>query len=315
MKKNNKELINKVEYLENEEAIKILKSVKNSDRIFYIIYFLLTISYILLMIHVISTMGLILITVLYLILSLDLALTQKRYTDRVMKETIEKTILPEAYINLNIYNAKKILCNERMYKYSLNNIAYGYILLGDFEEAKKFIKYVDSKRKDLILQSQIIQNKMEILFLQENIKECNKECANLEKIIKFIPGKYKKEARLNINLKRAINEKNFQKTDELCNELEKKKKIFYKVKAAYYRGLVQERRKENCDEYYKFVAENGNNIIIANNARKKLKITDIKNIYNKSNHIAYKIFKFIALLLVIYSTIFWSMYTIYIFNK
>ena len=78
------------------------------------------------MIHVISTKGLIFITLLYFVIAIDLTFTQKRYTNRIMKETIDKIICPEAYIDFNLYNAKRIICSERLYKYSLNNIAYGY---------------------------------------------------------------------------------------------------------------------------------------------------------------------------------------------
>ena len=273
-------------------------------------------TYVLLMIHVISNRGLIFITLLYLVLALDLTFTQKRYTDKIMKETINKTICPEAYINLNLYNAKRIICSERAYKYSLNNIAYGYILLGNFDKAEEIIKYLNSKKKDLILQSEIIQNKIEIEFLKNNIKKCNEECENLNKIIKLIPGKNKKEARLNINIKKAIIEKDFKKLNEQCEILEKKNKLFYKVQVAYYKGLIQEKReKQDYKQYYNFVAENGNNLIIANKVREKLGITETKNIFNRSNHIAYKLFKIVTLIIVLSSTIFWSMYTMYIFNK
>lgn len=316
MKKNDREFINKMEYLENEIAIKILKSVKFSDKIFYIIYFLLTITYILLMIHVISNKGLIFITALYLILALDLSFTQKRYTNKIMKESIEKTICPEAYINLNLYNTKRLICSERAYKYSLNNIAYGYVLLGNFDKAEEIIKYLDSKKKDLILQSEIIKNKIEIAFLKNNTKKCNEECENLNKIIKLIPGKNKKEARLNINIRQAIIEENLEKLNEQCDILEKKNKLFYKLEASYYRGLVQEKRnKQNNNEYYKYVLENGNNLVITNIVREKLGITEFNNNYNRSNHIAYKLFKIMTLIILLSSTIFWSMYTIYIFNK
>ena len=316
MKKKGREFINNIQYSENKIAKKILKNIKLSNKVFYLTYILLTITYILVMIHVISTKGLIFITLLYFVIAIDLTFTQKRYTNRIMKETIDKIICPEAYIDFNLYNAKRIICSERLYKYSLNNIAYGYILLGNFNIAEQIIKYLDSEKKDLILQSEIIKNKIEIAFLKNDIKRYKEECKNLEKIIKFIPRKYKKEAKLNINLKTAINEKEFEKTDELCRELEKNKKIFYKVWAAYYRGLVQEKRnKNNCEEYYKFVSENGNNLLIADISREKLGITESKNIYNKSNHIAYKIFKIVTLTIMISSVIFWGMYTIYIFNK
>lgn len=316
MKRKNREFINKIQYSNNEVAKKVLKSIKGSDRIFYVMYVLLTILYILLMVHVISIKGIFFITLLYFVLVIDLTFTQKRYTDRVMKETINKTICPEAYIDLNLYNARKLICNERMYKSSLNNIAYGYIQLGKFDIAEEIIKYLDSKRKDLILQSQIIQNKIDLAFLKDDIKKCNSECENLRKIIHLIPGRYKKEAKLNINLKQAVNDNNFEKVNELCEILDKKKKMFYKVKAQYYRGLVQEKRKkQNYEEYYKFVAENGNNLLIAKKVREKLEITESKNIYTRSYHIAYKAFKLLAFILLVVSVIFWSMYTIYIFNK
>lgn len=122
-----------------------------------------------------------------------MSFSQRRYIENIIQETINKSICPEAYINLNLYNANKKICPEKSYNYYLNNISYGYILLGEFNNAEKIIKYLDTRKKDLVLQSQIIKNKIEIAFFKNDIKLFNREVENLNKIIRFLPRKFKKK--------------------------------------------------------------------------------------------------------------------------
>ena len=118
-----------------------------------------------------------------------------------------------------------------------------------------------------------------------------------------------------MNIKQAIIDKNTSEVNNLCTLLEKNKNLFNKVQSAYYKGLVQEKKnKQNYEEYYRFVAEHGNNLMIATEARKKLKINETINKYDRKLHIIYKIFRLFILAIFLSSSIFWLMYTIYIFN-
>ena len=245
-----------------------------------------------------------------------MSFSQRRYIENIIQETINKSICPEAYINLNLYNANKKICPEKSYNYYLNNISYGYILLGEFNNAEIIIKYLDTRKKDLVLQSQIIKNKIEIAFFKNDIKLFNREVENLNKIIRFLPRKFKKKVRLNIKLKQAVIDRNTTEVNNCCDLLEKNRNLFERVQAAYYRGLVQDRKKkQNYEEYYRYVAENGNNLIIANKAREKLEITEFENKYEIKKHIFYKIFQILIFLIFLSNTFFWSMYTAYILGK
>ena len=314
MKNRNKEIVNNINYSENKIAKKILRDAKISNWMFYLMFILETITYVLMSVSALTTKGIFLVSIIYLILSLYLVSRQKQYLNKIMSESMNKTICPEAFFNLNLYNAKKIICTERLYNYSLNNIAYAYIQTGDFDKASEIIKYLDTRKKDLILQSEIIQNKINIAFLKNDIKKLYEESENLKKVISFIPKRYKKEILLNVNLKQAVTEKNIEEVNNKCDLLEKKKNLFNKLYASYYRGLVLVKsKKQGYEEYYKFVAENGNNLVIANKAREKLKVNNVKNNYKRKLHIVYKIFNLILLTILFASTFFWGMYTIYIF--
>ena len=146
-----------------------------------------------------------------------------------MKDSINKTVCPEAYIDINLYFANKLICPERNYNYFLNNISYGYILLGKIENAEKIIKYLDTRKKDLFLQCQIIKNKIEIAFMNNDINDFNKLKNELNNIIKFIPGKIKKEIKLDIKIKQAIIEKDTSKANEYYTILEKNKNKHKKI--------------------------------------------------------------------------------------
>ena len=312
----NKDIINNINYFENEIAKKILKKIKISNIIFYITFFLATISFILLIINLTKSGSLIFVSILYLLITLDMSFSQRRYIENIIQETINKSICPEAYINLNLYNANKKICPEKSYNYYLNNISYGYILLGEFNNAEKIIKYLDTRKKDLVLQSQIIKNKIEIAFFKNDIKLFNREVENLNKIIRFLPRKFKKKVRLNIKLKQAVIDRNTTEVNNCCDLLEKNRNLFERVQAAYYRGLVQDRKKkQNYEEYYRYVAENGNNLIIANKAREKLEITEFENKYEIKKHIPYRVFQILVLFIFISNTVFWSMYIAYILGK
>ena len=67
----------------------------------------------------------------------------------------------------------------------------------------------------------------------------------------------------------------------------------------YYKGSVLEKNNKNCEDEYKFVAEKGNNLYIAKQAREKLKIEPKDNPYKKKRHVIYKAINIISILIIL----------------
>lgn len=295
MKKKDKFLIENMNYLDNEMAKKMLRNMKNSDIIFYLTYFFITIIYFSLIFVRISTTTLLLFSIMYVVFVIELRILQQLYIQKTIKESINKTICPEACYNLSLYNAKKIFCKQKAYYFYLNNIAKAYILLGKTEKATKIIRQLDKNKKNIYLQGQILQNKIEIAFMKRDIKEFNRQHENLNKIFKFLPRKFRNEVRLDNKIKQAVLERNIDEVNNLCDQNNNKETRYQKVLNAYYKGTVLEKSgQSNYEECYKFVAENGNNLIIANQIREKMKITDFNYIYKTNKHLIYNTFKFLS---------------------
>lgn len=311
MKSKDKEIINDIKYSENKMAKKILRNAKISKWIFYFMFLLETITYMLIVINMQNVNGLIFYSIVYIIFSAYLSIRYVEYSRKSLMESMQNTICPEGFLNLNLYNAKKVISNQRAYNYAINNIAYAYIQLGDFNKATEMIEHVEKRKVDLILKSKIIQNKMNIAFYNSDIKKFEEECKNLNSILKLLPKKYKQEALLNMNLKQAVIDKNIEEVNNMCDQLEKKKRMLNKVIAAYYRGLVLEKNNnKDYEKYYKFVAENGNNIMIANKAREKIKLEKTENTYKRKMHLGYKLFNLIILAILLICVISFGEYTI-----
>lgn len=306
MKKKNKYLIQDIKYSENNISKKILKNIKISDIIFYLTYVLLTILYLSFIFVKIKTGTLLIISILYFLFVFELAFLQRLYTNNVIKESIKVTVCPEALLDLSLYCANKRICNEKSFNYYLNNIAKAYILSGKTEKALKIIKQLDKNKKDMLLQAEILQNKMEIAFIKGDLKEFNKHYDNYNKILKFIPKKYKNEVKLDNKLKQAVLENDKEAVKELCENSNKKKDSYTEVMIAYYKGVVLEKiEKEKSDEYFQFVAENGNNLMIANQVRKKLNITKTNEKYKRKKHRIFNIYKFITFTLSLFICFIW----------
>lgn len=306
-----KEIINDIKYSDNKMAKKILRNAKISKWIFYFMFLLETITYMLIVINMQNVNGLIFYSIIYIIFAAYLSIRYAEYSRKSLMESMQNTICPEGFLNLNLYNAKKLISNQRAYNYAINNIAYAYIQLGDFNKATEMIENVEKRKVDLILKSKIIQNKINIAFYNSDIKKFEEECKNLKSILKFIPRKYKQEALLNINLKQAVIDKNIEEVNNICDKLEKKKRMLNKVIAAYYRGLVLKKdNNKDYEKYYKFVAENGNNIMIANKAKEKIKLEKTENTYKRKMHLGYKLFNLIILAILLICVISFGEYTI-----
>ena len=79
MNKKNKNLIENIKYSNNETSKKILKNAKISDIIFYLTYIFLTIIFFSLIFIKVRTSVLLIISIAYFFVILDLAIFQKIY--------------------------------------------------------------------------------------------------------------------------------------------------------------------------------------------------------------------------------------------
>lgn len=310
MKKKEREFIKNIQYSENAIAKKILRKYKIERWIYYTIFLLLTIIYLLWIVNVPNINNLILYSVIYMIFSIALGGRYASYAKKRLEEAIKINICPEGYFNINLYNAKKLIISNKFYNYTLNNIAKAYIQLGKFEEAKEIVNYVDKRKNNILTKVKIMENKMDIAFFTNNIKEFKEQSEKINNILKFIPKKEKKEILLNISLKKAVIAKDIEEVKELSERLEKKKNNFDKVISSYYRGVVLEKDNKSREREYKFVAENGNNTYVAKIAREKVNIENKEITYKSKKHIIYNTFNAIIILISLIFSIFLGVYTI-----
>lgn len=299
MKRKERELINQIDYEENKISKKILRRYKFEKWIYYTIFLLLTITCILWAINIHGTSNLLLCLVIYIIFSSFFATRYRQHSEKLIKEALNTSICPEGFLNINIYNAKKMLVNKSAYNYTLNKIATGYIQLGEFEKAKGIIKDVEKIKNNIIIKGEIIKNKIDIAFFTENKKEFKEQCEKMRNIIKFLPKKSRKEITFNMTIKEAIMDKDVKKVNELSQQLEKRKNLLDKIMVQYYKGVVLEKNNKNYKNEYKFVAEKGNNLYIAKQAREKLKIEPKDNPYKKKRHVIYKAINIISILIIL----------------
>ena len=103
MKNRNKDIISNLNYSENKIAKKILRDVKISNWVFYIMFVLETITYILMAVSALTTKGIFLVSIIYLILALYLVSIQKQYLNKIISESMNKTICPEAFFYVPYY--------------------------------------------------------------------------------------------------------------------------------------------------------------------------------------------------------------------
>ena len=149
MKRKERELKNQIDYEENKIAKKILRRYKFEKWIYYTIFLLITITCILWAINIHGTSNLLLCLVIYIIFSSFFATRYRQHSEKLIKEALNTSICPEGFLNINIYNAKKMLVNKSAYNYTLNKIATVYIQLGEFEKAKGIIKDVEKIKNAL----------------------------------------------------------------------------------------------------------------------------------------------------------------------
>lgn len=299
MKKKEREFIKNIQYSENAIAKKILRKYKIERWIYYTIFLLLMITFILWSINIYEISSLIFCLAIYIIFCLFFTIRYKRYSEKLLKESLYTSICPEGFLNINIYNANKMLINKKAYMYALSKIATGYIELGEFEKAKEVIEYVEKRKININIKGEIIKNKINLAFLTNDIKEFSEQCEKMKSIRKFLSKRFIKENSVNMSIQEAIINKDFKKANELIYQLEKKRNRLNQIMVQYYKGLVLEKNSKDFKNEYKYIAEKGNNLYIAKQARKKLEIEYKDNKCKNKKHVVYKIINVISILIIL----------------
>lgn len=278
------------EYSQDEMAKEILKKAKIRNGIKDVISALLVICYVVAIKVVISENKILFVTsIAFIFVCLVLIVILRKINIKYLFEVINAGY-PEGLLNLSIYSyeffskpsiLKKLFSAliERYVVTTLNNIATAYYQMGDIENTLKVVNYLENEYKvknkktkhfkDLIT----INLKTAIAFSNNDIDEFKKQNIKLKEILKSYPEKAVYKFLIKLNLREAFLDNNLDEVNKLCDELNKSNLLSDKVLSAYFKAQILEKnKKEEWQEYYKYVADNGNTLAIAKKAREKLGI-------------------------------------------
>lgn len=294
------------EYSNQVFANKILKGFKFSFLMYRIIIIFLLLNYILLVINselkweATITFSIIVLAIFFILMTI-----YSKHAKRIMLETIENNLNPNAFIDLNIYvYIKRIFISKRVYNYGINNIIYAYINMGEFEKANELLDYLESQNLDNILTFSVTHKRMQIAFYKHNYEEVKKYIESLKVLLKNIPERQRIRLEVDMNLKEALIENNASQLLANTEQLEKLNKPLYKVMAEYYKGLFYENNNnEEYKKHYEFVAQNGNDLYLAQKAREKVNVKSVfkeKKIKSKGIKILFSIILIILLVIFLF---------------
>lgn len=278
------------EYSQDEMAKEILKKVKIRNGIKDVIIALLVICYAVAIKVVISENKILFVTsIAFIFVCLVLIVILRKINIKYLFEVINAGY-PEGLLNLSIYSYEffskpsilKKFFSALIEKYvvtTLNNIATAYYQMGDIENTLKVVNYLENEYKvknkktkhfkDLIT----INLKTAIAFSNNDIDEFKKQNIKLKEILKSYPEKAVYKFLIKLNLREAFLDNNLDEVNKLCDELNKSNLLSDKVLSAHFKAQILEKnKKEGWQEYYKYVADNGNTLAIAKKAREKLGI-------------------------------------------
>lgn len=297
-------------YIESDIGKKKLKEIKRVDLFYLISFILITINYIVICLDIKKIMGIIVFTIIYILIAILIRLIRKRHTTKMMIEILLKDICVDGFINMHIYNAKKVekkLYNPKfhqIYNYSILNIIDGYLRKGDYEQVNDIIKTLEKQELDNIQKALLIKYKATIAYNDNNKEEFDIQYENFAKISNSINEKMRNQILNSLDIQKNILENNVDKTNKICDQLLNNQLLLNKIMGAYYKGAILEKNNnEEYKKYYKFVAENGNNLIIAKKTGEKIGIEpQVKN--RKKKHLVSKFFASLFLIILIFITIF-----------
>lgn len=278
------------QYSQDEMAKEILKKAKIRNGIKDVISALLVICYVVAIKVVISENKILFVTsIAFIFVCLVLIVILRKINIKYLFEVINAGY-PEGLLNLSIYSyeffskpsiLKKLFSAliERYVVTTLNNIATAYYQMGDIENTLKVVNYLENEYKvknkktkhfkDLIT----INLKTAIAFSNNDIDEFKKQNIKLKEILKSYPEKAVYKFLIKLNLREAFLDNNLDEVNKLCDELNKSNLLSDKVLSAHFKAQILEKnKKEEWQEYYKYVADNGNTLAIAKKAREKLGI-------------------------------------------
>lgn len=281
------------EYSQDEMAKEILKKAKIRNGIKDVISALLVICYVVAIKVVISENKILFVTsIAFIFVCLVLIVILRKINIKYLFEVINAGY-PEGLLNLSIYsyeffskpsNLKKLFSAliERYVVTTLNNIATAYYQMGDIENTLKVVNYLENEYKvknkktkhfkDLIT----INLKTAIAFSNNDIDEFKKQNIKLKEILKSYPEKAVYKFLIKLNLRETFLDNNLDEVNKLFDELNKSNLLSDKVLSAHFKAQILEKnKKEGWQEYYKYVADNGNTLAIAKKAREKLGIKNI----------------------------------------
>lgn len=300
----------KLNYIESNIGKKKLKEIKRVDLFYLISFILITINYIVICLDIKKITGIIVFTIIYIIIAILIRLIRKKHTTKMMTEILLKDICVDGFINMHIYNAKKAekkLNNPRVYQvynYSLLNIIDGYLRKGNYEQANDIIKALEKQKVDNMQKAFLIKYKATIAYNDNNKEEFDIQYENFLKIANSINEKIKNQILNSLDIQKNILENNVSATNKICDQLLNNQLLLNKIMGSYYKGVILEKNNnEEYKKYYKFVAENGNNLIIAKKAGEKIGIEpQVKK--QKKKHLVSKFFASLFLIILIFITIF-----------
>ena len=267
-----------LEYKKSDIAEKKINEMKKMYKKHVVIYILISVIYLIIICLECKRIGAIIIfSVLYIVACSYIAISIRKFPNRLIVETITKEVCLEGFIDINIYNVKKAekkLDNPRyskIYNNSLLNLIYGYLRIGDYEQADEIIKVLDNRQLNNDAKALLIRYKAEMAYEKNNKEEFDIQYRKLEDMSNIISLKVKNTIFTSLDLKKNIFENNEEEVGKICEQLINSDVLLNKVMGFYYKGLVLEKNnKEGYEDYYKFVVENGNDLYIAKIASEKI---------------------------------------------
>ncbi len=299
-----------LKYIESDIGKKKIKKYKKINVMYIICYILITIIYVLMALDARKMTTLIVFSIIYILIILLLRFIKDGHLNRFMQEILTQEICLEGFINLNVYRAKraeKKLKNHRyskIYNYSLLNILDGYVRMGNFEQANSIIGFLEKRELDNLSKAFLIRTKGSMAFYQENKEEFNKKYNNFIETVNLLPEKQRKVLETSLDLPKYIFENNESEVNKICDQLLNSQLLINRVVASYYKGVISEKNnKEEYKNYYKFVAENGNDLYITKVASEKINMPIVVK-YKGKKHIGFKILTTILFILILFTTLF-----------
>lgn len=290
-----------------EEKIKKYKRISLMNLIMFL---LITIIYIILAFNTKELMAVIVFSVIFICIAFLIRFIRDRQLSIFMQETLTQEICIDGFIELNAYFAKKFAKNikkpkfNKAYNYSLLNMLDGYLRIGDFNKVNNIIEKLEKSNLDNISKTVLLKAITTISYYKKNKEEFNDNYTKFKESLELLSKRQRKILEKSLDIQKYLLDNNLSEANKLCDQLLNSKVLLNRVVASYYKGQILEKNNnEDYKKYYKFVVENGNNLLIAKEISKKINMQLVIK-YNGKKHIAFKILTVILFLVILFTTIF-----------